>query len=302
MKQNKKQPVIQRYPRPQSFTNMCIAYHTNKTIPLSTLRNVAIQLYLSQSFLIPTKVSHPVLNTKKKSNKYHNYQLKQADLKDLATLIMLNEYKTELRVAKRLSKKAEDYAKQGVFNDLLGPSQDTRDWKSGIFLGSLHRHQRLVAWEEELMGASRAYYHKPGYSASANTAISVTTSHEAHMLKLLNELVPKSVAQSQTHQVNIQNNIGGVVAPPQGQEVLTADKAIALLAESGHTALPLNDRATHFLELKAKHNLDDTPNVTANQSDAQGVAKAKSLDKILANMSHEDRRTEEVGQIIEAIE
>lgn len=298
MKTTKSKQPITRIPRPKGFTSTCISYNTNKTIQLGTLRNLTIQHYLSSQFLIPTRVDHPTkkLPTEKQlRTKQIQYELRRATIEDLSTMLMLKVEKTELRVTRYLAKQAEKMQQDGVLDNISGHS---RAFIFGQFLKSLHRHQRLLGWEEDLMAASKATYHKPGYSASANTAISLTTSHEAHVLKIMQSLSPNQGPNPNPIHIHNTQIQGQSQAQLQGQEILTPDKAVALLAEAKVTDLPLENRDQAFIDLVAKHNLDDMPNVTANFNDAQGVSKKRDFTYI----THEDRRADEVGDSLEAID
>lgn len=295
----KNKDLILRIPRPQGFTNLCISYNTNKTLQLGILRNITIKHFLSTNLLTPSLIAYTHKSTRATKKKAQYYRLKAYDLSDLAHTLMLSLERTELRISKYLAKSAKKLSSDG---ELLTFFQHTRVNFFSALKKSIHRHQDLLSWEDELKSISRAYFHKPGYAAQANTAISISNQHEAHILKVFQTLMDAENIPPVGQTVNIQNNIGiGHTQAPMGQEALTADKAIALLSAQGHTALPLENKAQHFIELRAKHDLDNMPEIKATFSDAQGVARAKSFDFTKAS-THEDRRAEEVGDIIEATE
>lgn len=307
MKRTKTKELILRIPRPQSFTLMCQSYQKGN-LNLNTLRNITIQHFLSSNLTTLERISHPTRNTKRNNStntKTITYRLKNYDIKDLGHTLMLTLDKAESKVTKHLTKSAEKMRRDGLFIDDVGIS---RAVKSRLFFGALSRLQDLSDWETELRQASRAYYHKPGYSMAANSAITTTNNHMAHLMKLTESLEPKALPSlpHSGHNINIQNNVAlGLSQAPEGQETLTADKAIALLAEAKVTALPLDNKDEFFAGLLDKHNLNspDIPEVAANLSDAQGVTRAKTFDfEKPIPIDHITRREDEVGQSTDAIE
>lgn len=298
-----------RYPRPQALTAQVQAYQAipstqNKKNNLKKLRTIAIQHYLNNQLTTYKLYIHPTLtkrSIRKASNdKTKRFGLQVMDLADLSLFLGLSQVKVEKRIQDYLIRQAKRMQEDGTLDDMR---LNSRAAAKGLFFGSLNRMQSLMAWEDELKQASRSYFHQPGYSASANTAIGLTSSFMAQVQRTIDALSPKEPSPSHPSiQIHNNNNAQAAVLASDGQEVLTTAQAVLMLDEAKITYMPLDDRDKAFAHLYEAHieGNPEIPNVTATQYDAQGVAKSKTLD-ILVN--HENRREiEETGEIQDAVE
>lgn len=300
MKTKKKKETIQRAPRPKGFTNLCIHYLTNPTNNnLKKLRHIALTCYISNQWYKVKPVEHPIKTTSTVTKEKQRYVLLPYDIEDIARTIGLKVYKAEERLVGILAKQAKGLASSGAWDDLLDHSRAST---FSIFFGALNRLNKVTGWEEELMEASRANYHKPGYAMAATSAIGQTNQYQAQVLKMMAPFTQPPQPSKPTTTVNIQNNHIPGHLPVAEEGSITIDQAVSLLADHNAAPLPLNNRKEHFAHLADKYLTEDIPSVTANQSDAQGISRNTKYEYLRQAINHDTRREEETGPILDALD
>jgi plasmid maintenance system antidote protein VapI len=210
---------------------------------------------------------------------YHRTQgqLIPMTMTDLAKLIGVSETK--------IMKLANDYY-QGLGINLDMESY-SRAFTMGLLNGALQDRYRAEAWMLELQGVAR----KKGYHAlqlkEANSAMGIAVQTNQMLLKLAQELRPKT--QSNPN-ILITNNNQALVQ--ENKAILTPDMAIKLISEKGLTGLNPETKEALYLE----QGIGDLPEVRATH---QALKDKEDLKAMKDHSEHLSRRALEYNVIPE---
>lgn len=302
---------IIRFPRPRGLTHQATAYR-NKTIRKGDFIGFIMNLYHSNLLLYPYPKDSSVgtqegqfqtkaqaLNnkqkTKSKNNKQTNNQyhstggrgLRGIEIGELATFLQCSAKRAKEYILTSIIKEGQGLLERTMLRDELGTSRATlRALKNGL----LTRHSTVSAWENELLAETRARNYSAGLVKEVNASMRLTNDTLKDLINLHQHTVAQlekgTVHHGPQHGSEPYLEIDGPVH--EKGHILTTEVAIKLLEERGLSGT----QAVDLEALKDKYLTDpNIPNVVANLSDAQGVAKASiKLQSPEAQMDHENRR------------